>query len=116
MNKQLMSRDPLKPLSIEEFIESIQGLLVAVVHEIRDLILRELLAWAMKILQDIKSKAATLLANEQAHYYAMIMMSLLRACASIKFKNRGNKYLDTQLDDVYYADIDPIDQPKIETC
>ena len=116
MNKQLMSRDPLKPLSIEEFIESIQGLLVAVVHEIRDLILRELLAWAMKILQDITSKAATLLANEQAHYYAMIMMSLLRACASIKFKNRSNKYLDTQLDDVYYADIDPIDQPKIETC
>ena len=113
MNKQLMAKEPSKPLSIEKFIESMQGLLVAIVNEIRDLILRELLAWAMKILQDITSKVATLLANEQAHYYAMIMMSLLRFMSRINLKG---KHLDTQLDDVYYADIDPIDQPKIETC
>ena len=100
-------------LSLEEFIESIIGLITGIINEIVDLILRELLNWVMSILKELCEKLAGMLALEQIEYYTRILRGLLKACA---FKFPKRKLLDSQLDNVDYADIDPIELPKSNEC
>ena len=54
-----------------------------------------------------------MLALEQIEYYTRILRGLLKACA---FKFPKRKLLDSQLDNVDYADIDPIELPKSNEC
>lgn len=112
VNKQLMGGHD-ENLSIEDFIESISGLITSIVIEIRDLILQELMNWAMDILQDLVAKLSSMLVMEKLEYYTRIMTALLKACT---FRMPKRKLLDTQLDYVDYADIDEIDQPKTSDC
>lgn len=112
VNRQLLGSHNEK-LSIEDFLNSIGGLIASIVIEIRDLILRELLNWVISILTELLSKLASMLALEQIEYYARLMKGLLKACS---FKLPSRKLLDSQLDVVDYADIDPIEQPKTEEC
>lgn len=112
VNRQLMGGHD-EHLSIEDFIESISGLITAIVIEIRDMILNALLEWAKDILMEFISKMATILSLEQAEYYARLMSSLFKACS---FKVSHRKALDTQLDNVDYADIDEMEQPTIKEC
>ena len=112
VNRELLG-DSKYDLSLEEFIESIIGLLTGIINEIVDLILRELLNWVMSILKELCEKLAGMLALEQIEYYTRILRGLLKACA---FKFPKRKLLDSQLDNVDYADIDPIELPKSNEC
>lgn len=112
VNRELLG-DSKYDLSLEEFIETILGLITGIINEIVDLILRELLNWAMSILKELCEKLAGMLALEQIEYYTRILKGLLKAC-SFKFPKR--KLLDSQLDNVDYADIDPIELPKTNEC
>lgn len=113
LNKQLMGGHD-ENLSIEDFIESISGLITSVVIEIRDLILSELLNWALSILSDLCSKLSTMLILEQTEFYTRLIKSLLKACS---FKSSKQSNLPNELDYVDYADIDtPQDQPINNEC
>ena len=102
-----------KDLSFEELLESLGGLIVAIVKEIRDLILQEILKWAVEILKTLVEKLSALLLKEQVVYYTKLMTMLIKAC-SFKFKSR---LVDVQLDNVDYADIDPpTEQPINNEC
>ena len=113
VNKKLMEPNESKPLSIEAFIESIIGLLTSIVSELADLVMRELLNWALSLLEKLLDKAKEIILNEQTMYYTALMIELLKACA---FKPNRRQNLDSTLDEVYYADIDPIEKPIIESC
>lgn len=111
-NRQLMGDNNIK-LSIEEFLESITGLIVSIVSEIRDLILQQLLDWVMKLLQELFEVIADELLKEQLEYYYRLIKGMLEACW-IKASHRSP--LDSKLDVVNYADIDLIDKPKENNC
>lgn len=112
VNKQLMGGHD-ENLTLEDFLNAISGLITAIVVEIRDIILRELLNWALSILTELLEKLSSMLVMEQIEYYTRLMKGLLKAC-KIKFPSR--KALDSQLDNVDYADIDEIDKPITSEC
>lgn len=112
VNRQIMGGHD-EHLSIEDFIESISGLITSIVIEIRDMILNALLEWAKDILMEFIEKMAAILSLEQAQYYARLMSALFKACS---FKVSHRKALDSQLDNVDYADIDEVEQPIIKDC
>ena len=86
---------------------------MSIVKEIRDIILQKLLDWVLKILLEINLKAAELIVKEQLEYYSRLMKLLFKACSFKSFK-RAN--LDSELDNVDYADIDEIEKPKESNC
>lgn len=112
VNRQLMGEHD-EHLSIEDFIDSITSLITAIVVEIRDMILNALLDWAKNILLEFVEKLATMLALEQVEYYTRLMSALFKACS---FKLPHRKVLESQLDNVDYADIDEIEQPIVKNC
>ena len=112
VNRKLMG-DQKNNLSIEDFLKSIEGLLVGVINEIRDMILQELLNWVLKIITKLIAKVKIELELEKYKNYAALMILLLKACW---FEPKHRKNLDSQLDNVDYADIDPIEQPATQEC
>lgn len=116
VNRALMGQYDLekyKDYDIEYFLKSIQGLIVSIVKEIRDIILQKLLDWVLKILLEINLKAAELIVKEQLEYYSRLMKLLFKACS---FKKSKRADLDSELDNVDYADIDEIEKPKESNC
>lgn len=112
VNKQLMGGHD-ENLSLEDFINSLSGLITSIVIEIRDLILQELLNWAMDIVSELIEKLSSMLVLEQIDYYTRLMVGLLKAC-NIRLPKRDN--LSSSLDYVDYADIDEIDKPITSEC
>ena len=112
VNRELLGKQNMD-LSFEEFLESIMGLITKIILEIRELILRELLSWALDLLKTIAEKMASMLFLEQIEYYTRILRALLKACS---FKFPKTKVLDTQLDVVNYADIDQVEESPIQEC
>ena len=112
VNKRLMGGHD-ENLDIEDFIESIIGLITGIIKEIRDLILRELLNWVLNILRDLIEKLAKTLVLEQVEYYTRLMRALLKVCS---FKIKSRTPLQNHLDNVDYADIDDVQQPPSEEC
>ena len=112
VNKQLMGGHD-ENLTLEDFLNTISSLITAIVVEIRDIILRELLNWALSILTELLEKLSSMLVMEQIEYYTRLMKGLLKAC---KIKLPSRKLLDSQLDNVDYADIDEIDKPITSEC
>lgn len=116
VNRNLMGQfdfDKYKDYDIEYFLKSIEGLLVSIVKELRDIILQKLLEWCLKILMELNLRAAELLIKEQLEYYSKLMKLLFKACS---FKSSRRAALDSELDHVDYADIDEIDKPKESNC
>ena len=111
VNQEIMGGS--KDLSFEELLESLGGLIVAIVKEIRDLILQEILNWALEILKVLVEKLTALLLKEQVVYYTKLMTDLIKACS---FRLKGG-LVDVKLDNVDYADIDPpTEQPVNNEC
>ena len=112
VNKRMMGSDGTV-LSFEEFLDSISTLLVTIVRQIADMILRELLRWAKLIVAGLIAKLAELLITEKVEYYARLMVQLIKACS---FRVQRSQPLDSTLDNVDYADIDVIDAPQTNEC
>lgn len=112
VNRTLIGQDSTK-YNIEDFLKSIEGLLVNIVREIRDLILQKLLDWCLSILIELNLAAIELLVKEQLEDYSRLMKLLFKACS---FKASHRAPLDSNLDVVDYADIDEIDKPKEANC
>jgi hypothetical protein len=82
-----------------------RSIIIAIVNEIRDLIVQELLKLVLKYLEPIIQMLTSIILREQVEAYVDAINEILRNCPSIWF-GLGNKFEDTKLDTVDYADID----------
>lgn len=112
INRRLMGNEG-EIIDIEDLLKSLNGLIVAIVKELRDLILQELINLVMKFLGELLSVIKDEIIKEQLEYYRRLMKLLWEACA-LKASHRKN--LESELDHVDYADIDEIEKPLEDNC
>ena len=91
--------------SMRDLIKAMESIIIALVKEIRDLILQQLLQLLMTALQPLIDMLTTMVISEQVESYVSALRSLIEDCPFIWWKF-GNKDLETKLDTVDYADID----------
>ena len=110
INSHLMG-DEL-PSSIEDFLKSINNLLVAIVKEIKDLILEELFNFLIKELEPLISLYLSKLTLESIKYYKELLSNIIDACMS-----SNNSSVQGVIDNVNYADIVPQEiTPESSIC
>lgn len=106
--------------TMKDLLEALRSIIVAIVKEIRDMVIQELLKLVLKVLEPIIQTIAAILLREQLESYADAILEIVRNCPFIWFRF-GNQYQDTKLDTVDYADIDVShtkegEQPSINNC
>jgi hypothetical protein len=106
--------------TMKDLLLIMRSLITAIVKEVRDLIIQELLKLVLKQLEPIIQMLSSILLREQLENYADSIMEIIRNCPFIWF-TFGNKYEDTKLDTVDYADIDVShtkegEQPSTNDC
>ena len=112
VNKKLMG-DEGEITDIEDFLKSITSLIVSIVNELRDLILKELIRFVMEFLEKLLNVLKDELIKEQLEYYSRLIKLLWEACA---FKASHRKNLESELDHVEGADIDVVEKPLEDNC
>ena len=105
---------------MKDLIEALRVIIVAIIKEIRDMVIQELLKLVLKVLEPIIQTIAALLLREQLESYADAILEIIRNYPFIWFRF-SNKYEDTKLDTVDYADIDVShnkegEQPSTNNC
>ena len=100
--------------TLKDLIQALRAIIVAIVKEIRDMVIQELRKLLLKALEPIIQMLASILLREQLENYADAILEIIRNCFS-------NKYKDTKLDTVDYADIDTShnkegEQPSTNKC
>lgn len=91
--------------TMRDLIKALESVIVSIINEIRDLILQELLKLLHEVLDPLIKMFTTLIINEQVEGYVSAIRSMIEDCPIIWFR-LGNKYEETKLDTVDYADID----------
>lgn len=116
VNKRLMGEPSDEYPTIEQLLTQLASMISAIIAEIMETIIAELMAFLMKKIGEILAKLAAMLTLEQLTFYKELLEKLIKAC-SFKFPLFGHRAnLDSQIDVVQYADIDPIDTPKTDEC
>ena len=108
-------------LSVKDLIKSMRDIIVAIIKEIRDLIIQELLKLLLKVLSPIIAVLLSSLVREQLEAYAEAIDEIIRNCPRIWFSFGRNENSETKLDVVDYADIDTSetkvgDSPQLKNC
>ena len=106
--------------TMKDLLEALRVIIIAIVKEIRDMIIQELLKLVLKSLEPIIQTLASILLREQLENYADAILEIVRNCPFIWF-TFGNTNQDTKLDTVDYADIDVShtkegEQPSTNKC
>lgn len=106
--------------TMKDLLEALRTIIMAIVKEIRDTVIQELLKLALKALEPIIQMLASILLREQLENYADAILEIIRNCPFIWFRF-SHKYEDTKLDTVDYADIDVShnkegEQPSTNEC
>ena len=106
--------------TLKDLIQALRAIIVAIVKEIRDMVIQELLKLVLKALEPIIQMLASILLREQLENYADAILEIIRNCPFIWFRF-SNKYEDSKLDTVDYADIDTShnkegEQPSTNKC
>lgn len=101
--------------TLKDLIQALRAIIVAIVKEIRDMVIQELLKLVLKPLEPIIQMLASILLREQLENYADAILEIIRNCPF------SNKYENTKLDTVDYADIDTShnkegEQPSTNKC
>ena len=110
VNKQLMG-GTFKALTVAELLKQLSGVIMGVINEIKEMLMQQLLALLLKQLDPIVKMLESILLKEQVEAVAEAMREIAKNCPSMWFK-LGNRYSDTQLDQVDYADIEPRSENK----
>ena len=97
-----------------------RSIIEAIVKELRDLIIQELLKLLWKQLHPLIELMESAIVRERLEYYAEVINSIIKNCPFIWF-SFGSQLLETKLDTVDYADIDVSstkkgEQPKTNFC
>lgn len=106
--------------TMKDLLEALRTIIMAIVKEIRDMVIQELLKLVLKALEPIIQMIASILLREQLENYADAILEIIRNCPFIWFRF-SHKYEDTKLDTVDYADIDVShnkegEQPSTNKC
>ncbi len=106
--------------TMKDLLEALRTIIMAIVKEIRDIVIQELLKLVLKALEPIIQMLASILLREQLENYADAILEIIRNCPFIWFRF-SHKYEDTKLDTVDYADIDVShnkegEQPSTNEC
>lgn len=106
--------------TLKDLIQALRSIIVAIVKEIRDMVIQELWKLVLKALEPIIQMLASILLREQLENYADAILEIIRNSPFIWFRF-SNKYKDTKLDTVDYADIDTShnkegEQPSTNKC
>ena len=106
--------------TMKDLLEALRSIIVAIIKEIRDMVIQELLKLVLKVLEPIIQTIAAILLREQLESYADAILEIIRNCPFIWFRF-GNQDQDTKLDTVDYADIDAShtkegEQPSTNNC
>lgn len=101
VNQQLMG-GTWEAFSLKDLLMAMRDFIFDMVKELRDMILMELLKLLLKQLSPIVDLIKDILLREQLEIYASVIKNLLINCPSLF----GNRFDDTTLDTVDYADID----------
>ncbi len=106
--------------TMKDLLEALRVIITAIVKEIRDMVIQELLKLVLKALEPIIQMLASILLREQLENYADAILEIIRNCPLIWFRF-SHKYEDTKLDTVDYADIDASnnkegEQPSTNKC
>ena len=110
VNKQLMG-GTFKAVTVIEILKQLSGIIMGVINEIKEMLMQQLLALLLKQLDPIVKMLESILLKEQVEAVAEAMREIAKNCPSMWFK-LGNRYSDTQLDQVDYADIEPRSENK----
>jgi len=119
VNQKLMG-GTWEKFSMEDLLKALQELIVSIVREVRDLVAQELMKLVLKALEPIIETLGAIIIREQLEKYADIILEIVNNCPSVWLKF-GNKFQDTTLDTVDYADIDTTvnekdNMPSINNC
>lgn len=106
--------------TMKDLLEALRVIITAIIKEIRDMVIQELLKLVLKALEPIIQMLASILLREQLENYADAILEIIRNCPLIWFRF-SHKYEDTKLDTVDYADIDASnnkegEQPSTNKC
>ena len=119
VNQQLMG-GTWEKITFREILMAMRSIIVAIIKEVKDLIIQELLKFLLEKLRPIIEMLSSLIIRERLDDIAAAMEEIVRNCPIIWFKF-GNQNLDTKLDTVDYADIDVSsnkegEQPSTNNC
>ena len=119
VNQQLMGGSWEK-ITFRDLLIAMNSIITAIVKEVKDLIIQELLKFAMEQLQPLIELLNSIIVRERLDDIAEAMQEIIRNCPVIWF-TFGNQNLETKLDTVDYADIDVSsnkegEQPSTNKC
>jgi hypothetical protein len=119
VNQQLMG-GTWEKITFKDILTAMQSIIVAIINEVKDLIIQELLKFTLEKLRPIIDMLSSLIVRERLDDIAEAMAEIIRNCPIIWFKF-GNQNLETKLDTVDYADIDVSsnkegEQPSTNNC
>ena len=104
VNRQIMGGN-WKTFTIEDLLKAMQGIIISIIKEVRDLVIQELLKLVLKYLQPLKEMIESILLREQIEEYTSAINSIIKNCPMVWF-NFGYQPKEVKLDTVDYADID----------
>lgn len=101
--------------TMQDLIMAMRSIIVSIIKEVKDLVMQELLKLIFEKLQPIKELLEQLLMTEVLEQYRTLINDLMVNCPYLWFKLfSGGNNIDTQLDNVDYADIDISSSPNGE--
>jgi len=113
INKQMMGGDDDK-MSFEDILKSLMNLILNIVKELVNTIQQLQLEEVLKRISSLIGDIAESIAAEQLEFYLSQLRLFLKYCDIFgRFKGKN---LETELDDVDYADIDEQIEPQKEEC
>ena len=116
INKQMMGGDDDK-MSFEDILKSLMNLILNIVKELVNTILQLILEEVLKRIALLIAEISESIVAEQLEFYLSQLRLLLKYCDIFGIIGRfKDKNLETELDDVDYADIDEQIEPQKEEC
>ena len=119
VNQQIMG-GTWEKISFKDILTAMRSIIVAIINEVKDLIIQELLKFSLEQLKPIVEMLSSIIVRERLEDISEAMYEIIRNCPVIWF-NFGNQNLETKLDTVDYADIDVSstkkgEQPSTNNC
>jgi hypothetical protein len=76
-NRQIMGGN-WKVFTIEDLLKAMQGIIISIIKEVRDLVIQELLKLVLKYLQPLKEMIESILLREQIEEYTSAINSIIK--------------------------------------
>lgn len=118
VNNRLMDtgEDEIRYPTLEELLKKFASLITSIISEIQKMIIEQIIGMIMPKIEELMLELAKMLTLEQITIYKELIMKLIKAC-SFSFPMFGKRAnLDSNIDIVQYADIDPVEKPKTDNC